>query len=185
MSPTAIPAENPKTPVVVPFRRTLLILGILYLALQFGLGQGILALTTAFLGAVILLTGGLVALLKSRNPVAMNRLLRAGIYAGLGVLSVLTTRFQLAVVHRRAERVAAACSRYRAERGVYPDRLEDLVPAYLPEVPSSNVALMATSFHYSLRAKEPDTLPWLWYHDFPGGPRSSYNFRTGLWTHST
>lgn len=160
-----------------------MVLGVLYLVVHFGLGQGLTALFVALLGVAMLLMGGLVALLRRRRPMALNRLLRAGIYLGLGLLSALTNRFQLAVSHRRAEQIVAACQRYRAERGVYPNQLEDLVPGFLPAVPPANVALMPTSFHYSFRPKEPDAVPWLWYHDFPGGARISYNFGTGRWMH--
>lgn len=172
-----VPAPRPP----VPFRRTLLVLALLYLVDLFGLGVGLISLLVAFLGMSILLLGGLLALLRHREPQARNRFRRAGIYLLLGLAAVATGRFQAAAAQRHADQVVAACQRYRAERGSYPDRLEDLVPAYLPAVPPVTYALLAEPFRYS-RGSGPAASPMLWYAEAPGAGRRVYAFNQGRWS---
>ena len=49
----------------------------------------------------------------------------------------------------RCEQVAAAVEQHRSARGIYPKRVEDLVPDFLTELPSISVGILSTSLLYS------------------------------------
>jgi hypothetical protein len=182
MSPEALPPDASMALAPPPLRRTLIALGLLYLVELWGYGSGFASLLTAFIGLILLGIGSLLALLQKRQPMAVNRIVRAGIYLSLGLLALLTARFQNATTQRRADQVAAACRPYQAEQSAYPRRLEDLIPRYLAEIPHPKSTLFGTPFYYTFRSSEPDALPMLWYGNFPGGPRRSYRWDTGRWS---
>lgn len=165
-----------------PLRRTAAVLAVLFVLDLFGLGVGLISLVVAFAGTGVLLAGGLLSRLRSRPALAGIRFRRAGLYALLGLAAAATGRFQAAAAQRHADRVLAACQRYRAERGAYPTRLEDLVPGYLPSIPPVTYALLAEPFRYSPGPAGPEAAPILWYAEVPGAGRRVYHFRTGRWS---
>lgn len=65
--------------------------------------------------------------------------LGVGVYIALvreGVLNPAWTAGNIARTRERAGHIIGALERYRAEHGVYPERLTDLAPAYLADVPA-------------------------------------------------
>ncbi len=177
-----VPADAAASRPPVPLRRTAIVLALLFAFDLFGLGVGLISLLVAMLGTALLLAGGALSRLRGHRKRAGNRLQRAAIYAALGLLAVVTGRFQAAAARRHARQVIAACERYRVERGRYPDRLQDLVPGYLPSVPPVTYAFLGEPFQYRAGGSGPEADPILWYADVPGNSRQIYHFRTGHWT---
>ncbi len=160
-------------------RRTLVIAGVLVLADAFVLNQGVIAVATA-LGALI---GGVPrALLAWRrgNPTTVRlRAARTGIYVAVAVL-VLGANFANAqLARRRADTLIAACRQYEARHGRFPNRLDELVPDFIPSVPLAKYTLMPpfNTFMYTAR---PGHHALMWVALPPFG-RPYYVFEDNRW----
>ena len=80
----------------------------------------------------------------------------AVIVVGLATV-MITTSLNSGIVRQAMEAavppVIKALDAYRAKNGAYPKSLEQLVPSYLPEVPSCNPRASAPSMGYLVDAK--------------------------------
>jgi hypothetical protein len=85
---------------------------------------------------------------------------------------------QSRIARDNAERIIEACTRYKAANGAYPNNLDQLVPAYLPAVPSAKYALMFNRFSY-WEDRGNHSLMWV---VIPPFARSYYGFEGGRWT---
>jgi hypothetical protein len=84
-----------------------------------------------------------------------------------------------AIAEKRVVEVANALARYKSERNSYPFRLQDLVPAYLPAIPSAKpLALMSEGPIYLYQPGE----PLLMYTSIPPLGRRVLNVVTREWT---
>jgi len=116
------------------------------------LNQGAVAVLVALVSLAFAFA---VALAPSPRPESGSRgaqvrrgVVRAGILV-LAAAAVLGTNFwQNRMARRRAEAVIAACERYRAAKGRYPDKLAELVPAILPSEPRAKYVLLFGRFDY-------------------------------------
>src|SRR6266545_469978 len=160
-------------------RRTLVIASVLLFADAFVLNQGIIALATA-LGALV---GGIPRALfiwwRGKPRTARLRAARTGIYVAVAVL-VLSVNFannQLA--RRRADALITACRQYEARHGRLPDRLDELVPDFIPSVPLAKYTLMPpfNMFMYMVRPGK-HSLMWV---AFPPFGRPYYVFEDNRW----
>jgi hypothetical protein len=85
-----------------------------------------------------------------------------------------TVRINAVIAKERAHRIIAALDAYHAKHERYPDRLEDLVPEYLPKVPVAKYTAGFNQFHYA-----PDGL--LWYTAWSPFSRITYLMDTHTW----
>ena len=135
-------------PMLRALRRTLVIAGAFVIVDAFVISGGLLAVFTA-LGALI---GGvlrtLFALRRGEPTTARLRAARTGIYVAAGLLALGVIFANDHLVRQRADVVIAACRQYEAQHGRLPDRLDELVPAYLPAVPSAKYTLTFNTFWY-------------------------------------
>lgn len=100
---------------------------------------------------------------------------KAIIYTLLVAASFGFHAYDLSLANARAQSVIAAVDHYYRDKGVYPDTLQNLVPAYLPVVPQPRIA--PGRFYY-LGAPED---PYLMYADFPPFGRTSWSFVNKEW----
>lgn len=115
----------------------------LALAVAAGLGAGYAVAAGA-------LAGGASA---SRRSSALSRL-AAGALVALTIYgsSQAAQRFQVVARNETAQRVLVALEAYKAEHGMYPDRLADLAPEFLDAVPQPRIGLIRhedDAFRYS------------------------------------
>lgn len=110
--------------------------------------QGILGLFSVLYALAVLLPLWLAARGDDRE-LAERRGTLALTYGILGIAVLGTVLFNNRLATRRAERVIAACQRYKVDNKVYPETLEELVPKYLPSVPKAKLAFMYSDFFYS------------------------------------
>ncbi|MCX7148783.1 MAG: hypothetical protein NTY05_05140 [Rhodocyclales bacterium] len=106
-----------------------------------------------------------------------ERLIRFAIYlAAVGVvLGLIPINKQIA--EERAERIIAAVESYKAANGKYPDRLDQLAPQFIAEIPAkARVSFGDIGFRYI--AGESHTLM---YVAMPPFGRRTYNFETKSW----
>jgi len=80
----------------------------------------------------------------------------------------------------RVTDIAVALDRYRSRQGSYPPRLEDLVPVYLPSVPSAKPGFIVMNGIWYV-AQSGDAAA-LMYVSFPPFGRKVYDVRTRAWT---
>ncbi len=175
-------AEEIGSPATPPLRRTLLVLTAVFLVDLFWIGQGILSLFIAFVGATVLASGGAWAAAKGMRPWVRSRLIRAGMYLLLGVATVAVMRLHATTATSRAEQLIAACGAYKEQHGVFPDRLEALVPTYIPAGPRAKYTLTWGNFTYSNWSSDPDEPRHvLMYVAMPPFGRRLYNLEQGHW----
>jgi hypothetical protein len=106
-----------------------------------------------------------------------DRLIRFSLYlTAVGVvLSLIPINRQIA--QDRAERIIAAVENYKAAEGRYPDRLDQLVPKFMAEVPAkARVAFTDSGFRYLAGDG-----PMLMYVAMPPFGRRIYTFETRSW----
>jgi hypothetical protein len=86
-------------------------------------------------------------------------------------------RFHAYTARVNADRVIAACRSYESAHGRLPDRLQDLVPAFLPAVPRAKHTGMYGAFTYFSSAESHT----LMYVAFPPFGRRLYHFEERRW----
>jgi hypothetical protein len=78
----------------------------------------------------------------------------------------------------RAESVASAVHAFQTKYGRYPQRLDDLVPEFLPTVPRAKYTLSFGEFRYFVST---NGIPRLQFTDFPPFGRPTYSFESNSW----
>jgi hypothetical protein len=111
----------------------------------------------------------------NRNRKTVDRMpILVGILMFIAIVATVQVNDLLA--QKQARRIAAACRLYQSQRGDYPKTLAELVPNFLPSVPSGKVVL-GSHWRYGPRGANP-RLPMLLL--LPGslsGP-DHFNFQT-------
>lgn len=137
-------------------------------------------------GIISMLLSGTIVLASTGMAFYALRTRRWGhlAYSGVAILAVVASLLvSRSVSHRQrigsiaaAQPVLAAIERFRTERGVYPETIHQLVPAYLPAEPRTRMGFNGTPFH--LRSK-PGKLTL--YFDLPAAMRCSYDSESKQW----
>jgi hypothetical protein len=159
--------------------RTPVALAVLFLVDLGYAGQGFFSLLVAFSGLGLLTLAALWAAVRGAAPLARSRVVRAGMYLLLGIATAATTRFHAATAQNHAAQVIEACRAYNARHGMLPDRLEELVPEFLPAVPRAKYTLAWGEFTYSTSAEKSHTLM---YVALPPFGRRLYHFEEARWS---
>lgn len=141
------------------------------------LGQGIVAAITVLLMLFYALPRALWAGYKKNRDLRNLRFAKMGIYLGAAALVLAVINIDLHFTRQRADEVIAALNKYQAQRGNYPDKLEALVPEFLPAVPDARISLTQNQFYYHATAKSHD----LSYIVIPPFGLNSYNLENGRW----
>jgi len=122
--------------------RTLVTATVLFLVEAFLFNQGVLVGLTA-LGAVL---GGvpraLLAWQRGDISTARLRIARTGIYVAVALLGIGTVVAQAYLARSRANTIIVAARQYEAQHGRLPDRLDELVPAFIASIPFTNYTLI-------------------------------------------
>jgi len=152
--------------------RSAIIAGSLFIIDAFVFNQGVLA-------SVICLSIVLIMLINSirYRKDFKKRLIIMGIYAAGAVLTIGAIRFNNNLARQHAEIIIQACEQYWHQKGGFPDRLEDLVPDYLKQVPRAKYAFSNNRFIYRSR---PDSHT-LMYVAFPPFGRKIYSLENQKW----
>jgi hypothetical protein len=133
-------------------------------------------------GAITWLVGwfpmvlGAVDLFRGRTRRGLSTLVA---YALLDCAIFATIFANQALANSRADGIITAVEQYRSHQGPYPERLEELVPLYLPSVPLARYALPPFNrFHYHRYDYDNASLS---YDVLPPFGRLVYNFSTKTW----
>jgi replication-associated recombination protein RarA len=103
----------------------------------------------------------------------------AAVYFAMLVAAVAVALGNQQIARARAERIVAALQAYKAAHGAFPERLTDLVPAYLPAVPRARCVLAFGEFHYSHDDDDDDGT--LWFTAVSPFGRRLYRLQTASW----
>jgi len=119
-------------------------------------------------------------LAKKYTACRKERLTRFAVYlAAVGVVLSLMP-INKRVSQERAERIIAAVENYKAANGKYPDRLDQLVPQFMAEIPAkARITFGDIGFRY-YAGSDPESHTLL-YVVMPPFGRRTYNFETKTW----
>lgn len=107
-----------------------------------------------------------------------ERFARLAIYAAAVASSLTLAAFNDRVAEERAARIVAAVEAYAAVHGRYPERLEELVPRFLPAIPAkAKYALLDRGFQYRTSPGQ----HILMYTTMAPYGRRYFTFETGRW----
>jgi hypothetical protein len=144
-----------------------------------------------FVSMMVLTLGNLVLVIRLalawREPdLRKRRAWSIAVYSFAALAAITITGQMRDLVHGRAERIITACEQYRTKTGRYPETLEQLVPDYLPEIPSAQRSLLTDPrFRYAITGpnmwiKNPNTHV-LEYTSVPPLGKTFYVFETREW----
>lgn len=160
--------------------RTAAALSVLFLADLGFAGQGLLSVLVACVGLGLLASGVLWAVVKGgASSLVRSRVTRVDMYLLLGVATVATMQFHSATAQKHAAHVIDACRAYQARHGMLPDRLDELVPEFLPKVPRAKYTLQWGEFTYWVSEKKSHTLMCV---ALPPFGRRLYHFEEARWS---
>jgi hypothetical protein len=128
-----------------------------------------------FVGPIWLLVAVAKAVFQRKNrPLAAKRI---GIVLVTLALVFGNAWLEARMARANAELIIEACTRYQTDKGIYPTKLDDLVPMYLHSVPRAKYDLFAGDFFY-LTYKGQHSLMWV---AIPPFGRPDYQFEKAKW----
>ncbi len=156
-------------------RKTLITAVVLYILDALFFNQGVIALITLLIVVIVLLPK---AFLSFKNkPLFKYKLLKAAVYFIMAVAVIGSNQINNKIAKYRAEKLIEACNQYHRTYNRYPDRLDDLIPDFIPKVPSAKLTFGFNKFKYISSDKHHS----LMYVSFPPFGRPYYNFEKGKW----
>jgi hypothetical protein len=130
----------------------------------------------SLLGGILQAVVGL-PLLFLKQDGRRQRLRNIGIFLGVLVMVVVMVNVNAYIAPLHADRLIEAIESYRAATGVYPKKLDDLVPKFIDHVPYAQYTILGV-FWYTFGGTAES--PRLWYNPHQGDHRI-YNFETKDW----
>lgn len=161
------------------WRRTAVVLAIIFLFDLGYSGQGIFSLAVAAIGLILLTVGALWSLLQGKRPLARSRALRASAYLVFGIAAYNAVQFHQATAQHHAADIIAACEGYKIRHGMLPTTLQQLVPEFLPAVPRAKYTMAYGDFTYVVASETAHTLMYI---SLPPFGRRAYHFEQAVWS---
>ena len=143
------------------------------------LNQGLIAFCLIFLTALVFLPRALWVRRTDRR-LYERRLAKAGIYLLAAIAIIVCNSWQNRMADRRAIRIGNACLAFHAKYQRYPNRLQELVPEFLPAVPVAKYVDGAAG-HFFYFNPPSGAEPMLYYEALPPFGRRFYHLKTGGW----
>ncbi|MDO8310947.1 MAG: hypothetical protein Q7T25_03310 [Sideroxyarcus sp.] len=111
------------------------------------------------------------------------RLSKAAVTFVAGVATLGIILYGNVVAEERAELIVAAVEQFQTKYGRYPDKLEEIVPEYIPAIPQAKFALGAEAFGAErFRYSVTDSQHMLVYTVTPPFGRRIYTFEAHKWS---
>jgi len=140
--------------------------------------QGLLALALCAAGFLYYLPRALGA--RPDPALFRMRMVKAGVTIGAGAAAFGAIALGNRIAEERAGKVIAAVESFKVKRGGYPDKLEQLVPVFLPAVPPAKPFGMLREFQY--RRSPADGQHTLTYTVIAPFGRRLYHFEEQRWS---
>ncbi len=148
---------------------------ILFFIDAFVMNQGAIAVISAMVIVLWLLPKSL--MLKYKRESARIPLTKAAIYSIMVLLIFLANFANNKLAKHRAENLIIAIEKYHQQTGIYPEKLNNLVPEYISNIPRAKFTLMFNEFSY-INHKD---IQVLYYIELPPFGRPIYNFNRHSW----
>ncbi len=177
-----MPATTTNTivsPAWTSLGKTSLVAAALFVFDAFMLNQGLVALFLIFLTVLVFLPRALWVRRTDRR-LYHRRLAKAGIYVLAAIAIFVCNGWQNQMADRRAIKIGNACLAFHAKCQRYPNRLQELVPEFLPAVPVAKYMLGGAD-HFFYFSSPSGTEPMLYYEALPPFGRRFYHLQTGGW----
>lgn len=142
----------------------------------FFLGQGFISLILCVAGVLYFPLRAMAA--RKDSARFRLRLSKAAITSVAGFAALGTIVYGNVIARERAEKLIVAVEQFHAKHGRYPERLEQVVPVFIAEIPRAKYVLTAEKFSYFAR----DSSHWLMYVEVPPFGRRTYTFEDHKWT---
>ncbi|BBP02081.1 hypothetical protein [Sulfuriferula nivalis] len=147
----------------------------LFIVDAFVMNQGAIAVITGVVIVLWLLPKSLV--LKYKRESARVPLTKAAIYSIMVLLVFLANVANNKLAKYRAENLIVAIEKYHQETGHYPEKLNNLVPEYISNIPLAKYTLFFNKFRY-INHKDTQAL---YYVELPPFGRPTYSFNRQSW----
>ncbi len=136
---TETPPPLPESTLPAPpsYKRTFVLAAALFILEAFVSGGGFFSVLVIILVLPVLVIRALWA--WKNRPMMMRRLGSVVIYFIAAVAGILLVQADQDGARERAAQVIAACEKYKKAKGVYPEKLSDLVPEFVSAVPKARL----------------------------------------------
>jgi hypothetical protein len=139
--------------------------------------QGLVAMLLAALLILIHLPRTLVA--AKYRECRQERLIRWAIYLTAIFMVFALRYYNVSLAKERADQIIVAVEAFVVHHGKYPDKLTELVPQFIPEIPAkAKWTLLDSGFRYMNALDSPS----LMYVVMPPFGRRVYHFETRQWS---
>jgi len=145
----------------------------------FYFNQGIISLLTGLVMVIVFVILTTVAFFRGNKELLIYRLVTIVIYIVMVFAVIMSIRFMNDMALKRAEKLIEACNNYRVKYERFPDKLEDLVPEFIPYVPKAKPVFVQPQFNY-ISEKDNHVI---WYVAYPPFYRVFYNLEGGRWSY--
>ncbi len=147
----------------------------LFILDAFVMNQGAIAVITGV--AIVLWLLPKSVIMKYKNKSARVPFTKAAIYGAMVLFVFLANYSNNKLARHRAENLIVAIEKYHQEKGHYPEKLSNLVPEYISNIPLAKYTLMSNEFRY---INQKDTQA-LFYVALPPFGRPTYSFNRQMW----
>lgn len=142
----------------------------------FFFGQAVISVILCIAGVLFFLPRAIAA--RRDDARFKLRLSKAAITSAVGFAALGMIAYGNVIARERAESLVAAVEQFYAKHGRYPERLEQIVPEFISEIPKAKYVVIAAKFGYS----NSDSRHSLTYVQMPPFGRRIYTFEDRKWT---
>jgi hypothetical protein len=139
-------------------------------------GQGVISFILCVAGVLYFLPRAIAA--RQDEARFKLRLSKAAVTSIVGFAALGMIVYGNVIAGERAEKLVVAIEQFYAKHGRYPERLEDVAPAFISEIPRAKYVVIADRFKYF----ESDSRHSLMYVEIPPYGRRIYTFEDRKWT---
>jgi hypothetical protein len=142
----------------------------------FFFGQAVISVILCFAGVLYFLPRAIAA--RRDDARFKLRLSKAAITSIVGFAALGIIAYGNVIARERAESLIVAVEQFYAKHGRYPERLEEVVPAFISAIPRAKYVVIADRFSYSVSGSRHS----LMYVEIPPYGRRIYTFEDHKWT---
>ena len=162
---------------VVSLRRSLLLAAFIFFFDAFFSNLGVISILALLTTVLIRLPLIAWAAWRKETALCVNRAMRAGIYVAMALLVFVANALNNLHARKKGDILVAACLQYKDKHQKFPDKLDDLVPEFIPDVPRAKFVIGFGQFRYWTY----DERHWLEYTEEPPFGRQYYILEEGAW----
>jgi hypothetical protein len=145
----------------------------------FVMGQGVIALITFFVILFKFLPKSLAGLIEKDKEKLKKYSVKLAIYIAMVVAIILGLSLNNKIAEHRSEIIITALEKYNAQYQHYPDKLDELIPEFLPKIPMAKINLLGQFHYYNFKNDKHS----LMYMVIPPFGRAFYSLEEKKWSY--